>query len=193
MKITSVTEVADTVVEQPDAEANMASPVLDQTKPSDHLRGKILSHRAVILIIILAAVAAIIALASTRILSKASTAEPPPAEPATMREPNSVTISPSQIQSIKLEPASSQAFRAEKIATGKIAFNEDVMTPVFSPYGGRVIRLLAKPGDVIKQGSLLVEIDTPDLVQNETDLITAGIPLAKSNATLELARRTEDR
>src|SRR5215813_9252438 len=193
MEPTSVTEVAGTVVEQPDPEANMASPVLDQTKPSDHLRGKIFSRRAVIFIIILAAVAAIIALASTRILSKASTTDLPPAETTATREPNSVTIDPSQIQSIKLESASSQAFRAEKIATGKIAFNEDVFTPVFSPYTGRVIRLLAKPGDVIKQGSLLVEIDTPDLVQNETDLITAGIALAKSNATLELARRTEDR
>jgi multidrug efflux pump subunit AcrA (membrane-fusion protein) len=193
MEPTSVTEVADTVVEQPDTEPKMASPVLDQTKTSDDLRGKIFSRRAVILIIILAAVAAIIALASTRILSQASTPDPPPAEAATTREPNSVTIDPSQIQSIKLGSASSQAFRAEKIATGKIAFNEDVMTPVFSPYTGRVIRLLSKPGDVIKQGSPLVEIDTPDLVQTETDLITAGIALAKSNATLELARRTEDR
>jgi len=97
------------------------------------------------------------------------------------------------MQGITLASATSQTFLAEKLATGKIAFNEEVMTPVFAPYTGRVISLLAKPGDVIKQGSPLFEIDTPDLVQVESDLISASIGLAKSNAGLELARRAEDR
>jgi len=193
MEHTSVKEITDTVVEQREAEAEPASTAVDQTKASEKRWYQVFSMRATAVVAIIAIIAIIIALASTRILSKASTPQSPAVEASSSSDPNSVTIDALQIQSIKLQSATSRAFRVEKVATGKIAFNEDLMTPVFSPYTGRVIRLLAKPGDSIKQGSPLVEIDTSDLVQTETDLITASIALAKSNSTLELARRTENR
>ncbi|HKA19969.1 MAG TPA: efflux RND transporter periplasmic adaptor subunit [Blastocatellia bacterium] len=193
MEHRSSIEVAETIEEQSETEGKVASLVVEQSTTTKDQRSQIFSRRTMVLVTILAAVAAIIVFVSSRILSKASTPVAPAAEAATTPEANSVTIDASQMQSIKLERAASQTFRVEKVATGKIAFNEEVMTPVFSPYTGRVIRLLAKPGEVIKQGSPLVEIDTPDLVQSETDLITAGIALGKSNATLELARRTEAR
>jgi len=193
MEHRSPIELTETIEERAEEGVITPTPEVEQTKPANQRSRQLFSRRAVILVSILAAVGIIIALASTRILSKASTPDPTATEADTARDPGSVTIDPSQIQSIKLETAGSQTFRAEKIATGKIAFNEEVMTPVFSPYSGRVIRLLAKPGDVIKRGSPLIEIDTPDLVQNETDLITASIGLAKSNSMLELARRTENR
>ncbi len=106
---------------------------------------------------------------------------------------NLVRIEDKQMQNIKLETAAEHAFRVEKIATGKIAFNDDFLTPVFSPYTGRVLRLIAKPGDVVKQGSPLLEIDSPDLVQVESDLIAASISVARSNTVLDMARRGEDR
>jgi len=193
MEHRSSIEVAERIEEQSETEAKAASPVGEQSTTTKDQRSQIFSRRTVILVTILAAVAALIVLVSTRILSKASTPDAPAVESTNAPEPNSVIIDPSQMQSIKLEKAVSQTFRVEKIATGKIAFNEEVMTPIFSPYSGRVIRLLARLGEVIRQGSPLVEIDTPDLVQSETDLITAGIALAKSKATLELARRTEAR
>lgn len=107
--------------------------------------------------------------------------------------PNLVQIDDAQMTSIKLEPASLRTFRAEKIATGKIGFNEDLMTPVFSPYAGRIVSLLAKPGEAVKRGSALFEIDTPDLVQAEQDLIAARITVTKSRTVLDLATRSEDR
>src|SRR5215471_10447527 len=149
MEHRSSIEVTETIEEEAE-EVITPTPEVEQTKPANQRSRQLFSRRAVILVSILAAVGIIIALASTRILSKASTPDPTGTEADTARDPGSVTIDPSQIQSIKLETAGSQTFRAEKIATGKIAFNEEVMTPVFSPYSGRVIRLLAKPGDVIK-------------------------------------------
>jgi membrane fusion protein, heavy metal efflux system len=104
-----------------------------------------------------------------------------------------VQVADDQMQSIRLEPVVARSFRAEKTATGKIGFNEDVMTPVFSPYAGRVLRLLAKPGDAVGRGSPLFEIDTPDLVQAEQDLIAAGIAVPKAKTALDLATRAEDR
>jgi cobalt-zinc-cadmium efflux system membrane fusion protein len=67
------------------------------------------------------------------------------------------------------------------------------MTPVFSFYTGRIVRLLAKPGDMVEPGSPLFEIDTPDLMQTESDLLAATSALAKANTALNLAHRTESR
>jgi cobalt-zinc-cadmium efflux system membrane fusion protein len=104
-----------------------------------------------------------------------------------------VQVADNQMQSIKLESVIARSFRAEKIATGKIDFNEDVMTPVFSPYAGRVLKLLARPGDAIGRGAPLFEIDSPDLVGAEQELIAAGIAVTKAKTALELATRAEDR
>ena len=112
---------------------------------------------------------------------------------APVSDANSVSLDEGQLQHMTLATVGMRGFRAEKIATGKIAFNEDVMTPVFSPYTGRVLRLLAKPGDMLKPGSPLVELYTPDLVQAESDLIGAAAAVVKATTALKLARRTEER
>jgi membrane fusion protein, heavy metal efflux system len=98
-----------------------------------------------------------------------------------------------QLQRFQPATVETKAFRIEKTATGKIAFNEDAMTPVFSFYAGRIVWLIAKPGDLVEPGSPLFEIDTPDLMQAESDLLTAQSSLAKAKTTLSLAHRTEDR
>ena len=108
-------------------------------------------------------------------------------------ETNTVSLDEQQMPHITLVTIGLRGFRAEKRATGKIAFNEDVMTPAFSPYTGRVLRLLAKPGDTLKPGSPLVELYTPDLVQAEADLIAAAATVVKATTALKLARRTEER
>ena len=106
---------------------------------------------------------------------------------------NLVRIDDEQMPGIIIEPVSSLPFLAEKVATGKIGFNEDVMTPVFSPYTGRIVRLLVKPGDAVDTATPLFEIDTPDLVQAGQDLIAASISVPKAKTTLDLATRAEDR
>jgi membrane fusion protein, heavy metal efflux system len=104
-----------------------------------------------------------------------------------------VTLDARQMQRIRLETVDLRKFYAEKLATGRIAFNEEFMTPVFSPYAGRVLHLIAKPGDAVKLGSPLLELYTPDLVQAESDLIAAASTVAKAKTALNLARRTEER
>ena len=55
------------------------------------------------------------------------------------------------------------------------------VTPVFSPYSGRVLRLIAKLGDVVKKGAPLMTIEAAEFVQGQSDVATA-------KANLELAR-----
>jgi cobalt-zinc-cadmium efflux system membrane fusion protein len=104
-----------------------------------------------------------------------------------------ITLDARQIQRIRLETVDLRKFHAEKLATGRIAFNEDFMTPVFSPYAGRVLHLIAKPGDAVKLGAPLLDLYTPDLVQAESDLIAAASTVAKAKTALNLGRRTEER
>ena len=84
-------------------------------------------------------------------------------------------------------------FRIEKQAIGQIAFNEDASTLVLTPFSGRVTRLIAKIGDAVKRGDPLYEIDSPEVVQAQTDLIAAVQGLDKSKSQLALAKRTLDR
>jgi cobalt-zinc-cadmium efflux system membrane fusion protein len=104
-----------------------------------------------------------------------------------------VSLEPAQLAHLTLAPVGWRAFREETRATGKIAFNEERLTPIFSPFPGRVTRLLAKPGDVLTPGTPLVELYAPDLVQAEAALIGAVTTLAKAKTALTLAQRIEAR
>src|SRR5215217_8867040 len=67
------------------------------------------------------------------------------------------TPSPAEWASLTIQPVTERGFRAENVTEGKIAIDEDRSTPVFSPYAGRVTKLLAKAGDsVVKAQPLFV-------------------------------------
>jgi membrane fusion protein, heavy metal efflux system len=87
----------------------------------------------------------------------------------------------------------SRTFRIQKPAIGQIAFNEDASTVVLTPFSGRVTKPIAKIGDQIKRGDPLFEIDSPEVVQVQTDLIAAVQALEKSRSQQRLAKRVSDR
>ena len=99
---------------------------------------------------------------------------------------------PKQWAALTTEPASELLFRAEHLTEGKIAVDEDRATLVFSPYSGRVIKLLAKPGDVVVAGQPLFVVEAPDMVQAQNDYITAVSGLNKARSQLDLARIVEN-
>jgi membrane fusion protein, heavy metal efflux system len=112
---------------------------------------------------------------------------------ATQKSPDSVRVNPSQLHQLALVPVVTDQFRIEKPAVGQIAFNEDASTVVLTPFSGRVTRLIAKLGDDVKRGDPLFEIDSPEVVQAQTDLIAALHGQEKAKAQLALARRVLDR
>lgn len=90
----------------------------------------------------------------------------------------------------KVEPI---AFREERATDGRIAINEDTTTPVFSPYSGRVSRLIAKPGEHVERGQPLFAIEASEFVQGHNDLITAVAGVEKAKSKLVLAQAAEKR
>jgi membrane fusion protein, heavy metal efflux system len=106
------------------------------------------------------------------------------------------TPTPAEWASLTIQPVTERAFRAEHVTEGKIAVDEDRSTPVFSPYAGRVTKLLARPGDSVTQGQPLFVIEAADTVQAQNDFITAMTGLNKARSALDLAqlqhRRAKD-
>src|SRR5262249_1438322 len=63
----------------------------------------------------------------------------------------------------------------------------------FSPYSGRVTRLIAKPGDYVEAGQPLFALDASEYVQGQNDLVTAVAGVAQKKSRLELAQQIEKR
>jgi membrane fusion protein, heavy metal efflux system len=112
---------------------------------------------------------------------------------AAQKTPNSVRVGVDQMHQLNIVPVVTGQFRIQKSAVGQIAFNEDASTVVLTPFSGRVTRLIAKIGDDVKRGDPLFEIDSPEVVQAQTDLIAALHGLEKSKSQLALAKRVLDR
>jgi membrane fusion protein, heavy metal efflux system len=103
------------------------------------------------------------------------------------------TPTPAEWASLTIEPVTEQVFRAETLTEGKIAVDEDRSTPVFSPYVGRVTKLLVRPGDSVTQGQPLFVIEAADTVQAQNDFIAAMTGLNKAQSAVDLAQLQDRR
>jgi membrane fusion protein, heavy metal efflux system len=112
---------------------------------------------------------------------------------ASKASPQRFTPSDTVWASLAVEPVSERIFRAEHITEGKIAVNEDSSTPIFSPYAGRVTKLLVKPSDVVERGQPLFVIEAADTVQALNDFVTALGALNTARSKLKLAQIVEKR
>ena len=98
-----------------------------------------------------------------------------------------------QWATLTVEPVQQQTFRSAFSTEGKIAVNEDRSTPIFSPYSGRVTKLMAKAGDNVERGQLLFVVEATDTVQALNDFIAASTAANKARATLDFAKITAKR
>jgi membrane fusion protein, heavy metal efflux system len=109
-----------------------------------------------------------------------------PAASGNVAAKNEVRLSVTQLATLEINTVGIRSFRSEEVTDGQIALNGDTTTQVFSPYSGRVVRVMASPGEYVKQGAPLLRIEASELVQAQSDLINAA-------ATLKLARINEER
>jgi len=107
--------------------------------------------------------------------------------------PGEFRLSDAELRALRIEPVTTRSFQTERIAEGRIAVNEDRATPVFSPYNGRVVRVIARMGETVAAGDTLFEIETTDLAGAASDLLAAVDAAQKARATLEQAKREEAR
>jgi membrane fusion protein, heavy metal efflux system len=118
--------------------------------------------------------------------SKLHAAQPAPPPATAAATDNSLHLTPAQLASLTVNTVSRLGFRSEQMADGRIALNSDTATQVFSPYSGRVIRVIAGIGEHVKKGAPLFSIDASEFAQTQSDLLNA-------NTQLKLARIAEQR
>ena len=116
----------------------------------------------------------------------------PPAEakaaPADAQAAESVELTADQLRAFKVEPVGFRAFPVSDNAIGNIDFNEDMAVQVFTPYQGRIVALAAKVGDDIQKGQTLFTIDSADLLQAESTLVSAAGVLRLTSRALARAK-----
>ncbi|MGA7810299.1 efflux RND transporter periplasmic adaptor subunit [Bradyrhizobium sp.] len=95
----------------------------------------------------------------------------------------SVDLSEKQAAALKIGPVATHEFAVLKTAVGTIDFNENLLVQVFSQYPGKILKAFYNVGDDVKQGDILFTIDSPDLLQAESNLLAAA-------GVLELQKRT---
>ena len=147
-------------------------------------------RRLLIALAAIALIAAVVIGVSRFFVEHAKSTEP---SHAARSDPSRFKPTDAEWTSLAFEPAKQQEFRAEHITEGKIAVNEDSSTPVFSPYAGRVAKLLVKPSDTVQRGQPLFVIEATDTVQALNDFITALSALNSARSKLNLAQINEKR
>jgi cobalt-zinc-cadmium efflux system membrane fusion protein len=118
----------------------------------------------------------------------ASQPAPQPAAP-----PGAFAPTEAQLKGFKVAPVAAFTFHSESIAEGNIAIDDDLNTPVFSPYSGHVVQLIAKLGDEVARGAPLFKVEASEFVQAANTLITAVAASQTARSQLAQAEINEKR
>ena len=100
-----------------------------------------------------------------------------------------VVLSETQAKAVKVETVTTHEFVDQREAVGYVDFNHERITPVFSPWEGRISQVLVKVGEDVKKDQPLFIIDSPDLVEAESALISTAAALELSSRTLERLKK----
>ncbi len=141
-------------------------------------------RQAQIVLLTVAAAASIIAISWGASHLRAAPTRPEPA--SSIAADGQLRLSAPQLATLGVATVSSLQFRTEQTADGRIALNSDTATQVFSPYSGRVIRVIAGIGEHVKRGAPLFSIEASEFAQTQSDLRNAL-------SQLKLARISEAR
>ncbi len=118
-------------------------------------------------------------------------AEAPSASEVT--PPDVAVATDEQMRQIAVEPVTERTLDVERETTGKVAFNEERMTPVFTPYAGRVLEVSAIKGAVVQSGQPLLTIESPELVAAQNELAAARSDENKARIALDTAQTVAER
>jgi cobalt-zinc-cadmium efflux system membrane fusion protein len=108
--------------------------------------------------------------------SKSAQVAPPAAAPGAAVNPVTVVRPEIRTRAAVLE------------TTGKVQFDEEQLVRVNAPVTGRVIEVLARPGELVETGHPLFVLDSADLGQAKSDYAKAVSDLARSERAIKLAK-----
>ncbi|HXQ30810.1 MAG TPA: efflux RND transporter periplasmic adaptor subunit [Steroidobacteraceae bacterium] len=141
----------------------------DQPAPPDS-PPSIVPHRTQLRWLALAAAGLLVVVGLIWLLNRGSDRERPTPAAATL---DTFRPSPQQLKTLTIEPVALHRFETIEVADGRIAVNADRTTPVYSPYSGRVIAIIAGPGERIAQGATLATIEASEFADAQNAFASA--------------------
>jgi len=96
----------------------------------------------------------------------------------------SFRLTDDQLRSLEIERVRSLPFHSQLIVDGKVAYDSDALTPIFSPFSGRITQLVAPLGAAVRRGAPLFRLQAAEFAQGASDLVTAETQL-RLNIILE--------
>jgi cobalt-zinc-cadmium efflux system membrane fusion protein len=119
------------------------------------------------------------------------THQPPAEVPRPKPEaPNVLRFAPGapQLSSLRIEPVDEAPVPLAEPLSGRITYDENATARVASPIAGRVTRLPVEPGDLVKAGQPLLQLDAPDLAAAVAEVEKAGADEQRKRLAHERAR-----
>lgn len=89
---------------------------------------------------------------------------------------------------IKVAPVRADAFGETLTVPGVVEVSPTRSARVTPPVAGKVYRLFAAPGDTVRQGQPLVELDSPEIAQGHAAVREAEARVADARARVQTAR-----
>ena len=124
---------------------------------------------------------------------RSSAATPDESNSATAADPrivgNELTLPPTDprithLVTVPVAPSVTDSLRVP----GRVVWDDDATVRVFSPFAGRVERVVANVGERVKRGDVLAWIASPDFGQAQADARRAATDLALAKRTVERTR-----
>ncbi|MBV8684594.1 MAG: efflux RND transporter periplasmic adaptor subunit [Caulobacteraceae bacterium] len=110
---------------------------------------------------------------------------PKPPPPAPAPPPGTFQATAQEWSTLGFAKTQLMDFVPSDTTEGKISVDETRTTAVFSPYTGRITRVMAQVGDHVRAGQPLFAVNAAEFVQAQSDLLTAGAQVRLTKAALE--------
>jgi len=114
--------------------------------------------------------------------------EPEAVAESPARSPQSVKLTETQLKRVRVDVADARAFTERREALGYIDFDQERSVAITPPYAGRITSVKVQPGDDVGRGAVIYTIESPDLIQAESTLISSAGVLKLTSSVLQRAR-----
>lgn len=104
-------------------------------------------------------------------------------------DPNSATLSAEQMKQISVDTAKLMEEKTDLLLSGKISFDKDYLSQVYSLVGGNVIKVNASLGDCVKKGQVLAVLRSGDIGDYESQYDVAQAQLRTAKRNLDIAQQ----
>jgi cobalt-zinc-cadmium efflux system membrane fusion protein len=110
-------------------------------------------------------------------------------------QPQEVTLTPEAVKryDVRVDKVSRRMLTPTLAVPARVAYNAENQSHVSVPVQGRVIDLKVRLGDQIKQGDVLMVVDSPELGEAQSDYLQKRTSLSVAGPAVELAKSSYDR